>query len=177
MENNKNINFGVSNSGKRNLGNRNSGNKNTGSVNSGNRNTGKGNFGSGNSGYGNSGHRNSGNWNLGDKNTGHFNSEIQKVINVFNKPCLISVWDGAKKPDFIYKIRFTKWIYFKEMTNQEKKKHPEIRVKGGYLKNLSIEEAWKDAFETATERDIDLLKALPNFDKEVFYKITKILIE
>jgi hypothetical protein len=168
-------NSGNSNSGYGNSGNSNSGYGNSGNSNSGNSNSGYGNSGDSNSGNRNSGYGNSGDWNLCDRETGFFNSDESDHIRVFNKPCKKSVWDNCNKPDFI-NIRLNEWIEFSDMTEEEKKSYPNAYVCDGYLKRYEYKEAWKMAFGEATKEDIALLKKLPNFDNEVFKKITGIKI-
>jgi hypothetical protein len=60
----------------------------------------------------------------------------------------------ARKPDFIY-FEMTKVIDDKLIT-------------------YTYKEAWSMAFAKATEKDIKLLKTLPNFDAEVFLEISGI---
>ena len=60
------------------------------------------------------------------------------------------------------------------MTDEEKTNNKEAFVNEGYLKELGYKEAWKLAYEGASENDIILLKALPNFNKKVFKEITGI---
>ena len=123
--------------------------RNSGDSNSGDSNSGYWNSGYSNSGNSNSGNWNSGNWNSCNRETGYFNSKSSETIRVFNKPCKIEDWEDAEKPDF---------IYF------------EIDEEIGY------KESFKKSFENASERDIKLLKGLPNFDADVFYEISGIRI-
>jgi len=145
-----NSNSGNRNSGYGNSGNGNSGNRNSGNSNSGNRNSGNRNSGNRNSGDGNSGNRNSGDWNACDYETGAFNSEQSDYIRVFNKPCLRSDWENARKPDF---------LYF------------DIDATIGYKASL------QKSFESADAEQIAMLKALPNFDADVFFEISGIRID
>ena len=62
------------------------------------------------------------------------------------------------------------------MTDEEKIQHTKAFVCDGYLKTLEYKEAWKLSYEKATKEDIELLKALPNFDADVFEKISGIRI-
>lgn len=144
---------------------------NSGYGNSGNRNSGNGNSGDSNSGFCNSGHSNSGNG-----NSGHFNTTTPDIVNIFNKPCKVKDWDNAGKPDFIYNVYLTKWICWAEMTDDEKKVDKHAYLRGGYLKKFGYKEAWKIAFDNKEDGDLELLKALPNFDEKVFEKITGICI-
>jgi len=92
---------------------------------------------------------NSGNWNSGNRESGMFNTKQPKYINVFNKKCLLDTWDNAKKPDFLY---------------------------FDIDKELGYKGSFKKSFEKATKKDIELLKALPNFNKKVFFEISGIEI-
>jgi hypothetical protein len=169
-------NSGDRNSGYRNSGDRNSGYRNSGYSNSGDSNSGDSNSGNRNSGYSNSGDRNSGYRNSGNYNTGHFNTTTPEKISVFNKPCLRSKWDSAKKPNFIY-FNLTEWVWWSDMSEEEKKNNKDAFVTDGYLKTYDYKEAWRRSYEKATDDDIRLLKALPNFNKKVFEEITGIKIK
>jgi len=169
-------NSGDRNSGYSNSGDRNSGYSNSGYSNSGYSNSGYSNSGDRNSGDRNSGYRNSGNRNSGDRNSGDFNSTTPETINCFNKPCKTRDWDNARKPDFIYNVILNRWISWSEMTDQEKTDNKNAFVCEGYLKTLDYKEAWAEAYKGASKEDIKLLKALPNFDAEVFEEITGIKI-
>lgn len=60
------------------------------------------------------------------------------------------------------------------MTDDEKNEHPEHETTGGYLKQYTYREAWKRAWETASDHDKRLLYSLPNFDPVVFEEISGI---
>jgi hypothetical protein len=62
------------------------------------------------------------------------------------------------------------------MTDEEKVSQPNAFVCDGYLKTHSYDDAWANAFKDATEKDVLKLKALPNFDADVFFEITGIRI-
>jgi hypothetical protein len=170
-------NSGDWNSGHRNSGHRNSGDRNSGDWNSGDWNSGDWNSGDWNSGDRNSGDRNSGDWNSGDQNTGYFNSITPDNILVFNKKCKRQKWEEAEKPYFINNILTTEWISWSDMTDEEKKADPNAFVREGYLKTYSYKEAWQNAYSKASKEDIKLLKALPNFNADVFFEITGIKID
>ena len=63
------------------------------------------------------------------------------------------------------------------MTDEEKIKYPKGFVCDGYLKTFTYKEAWKKSFNNASKEDIELLKKLPNFDKNVFFEISGINID
>ena len=56
-------------------------------------------------------------------------------------------WEDAEKPDFLH---------------------------FNLLEGLTYKESFIKSFESATEEDIELLKALPNFDADVFFEISGI---
>ena len=172
-------NAGHSNAGHRNAGDGNAGDRNAGDGNAGHSNAGYGNAGDSNAGDGNVGHRNAGDgnvghWNAGHRNAGHFNTICPNEITVFNRPCSYADWDKSPKPDFIFRVYSTRWIPESEMTDAEKVAQPEFCVMGGYTKRINFEEAWAYAWKTATANDKKLLKALPNFDADVFLEISGI---
>ena len=157
---NRNIgdcNTGDSNVGDCNIGNSNMGDYNAGDCNIGTSNMGDYNIGNSNMGYRNAGDYNRGHFNTGDYNRGHFNTGscsagffniIDYTINVFNKPCKIDVWEQAHMPSF---------MYFDIVDT----------MKG----------SWRKAYDVASEEDKLLLVKLPNFDADVFYEISGILVD
>ena len=170
-------NAGTWNAGSRNAGSENAGYGNAGSKNAGSWNAGSRNAGTWNAGYGNAGSENAGSWNAADNTVGYFNSKTPQTIKVFNKKCKKEVWKNANKPDFIYDIQLNEWIYWSAMTNEEKELNKDAYVCRGYLKTHEYKEAWQNAYNKASKEDIELLKALPNFDSEVFEEITGIKVD
>jgi len=173
LHNSGNWNSGDWNSGNWNSGYRNSGNWNSGDGNSGHWNSGDGNLGDENSGNWNSGDRNSGDWNSGDWNSGFFNTGEPEYVEAFNRPCKLKDWLNAKKPKFL-SFSLNKWVKETDMSDAEKEEFKDYKTSGGYLKQLSYKEAWREAWENKEDRDIKLLEALPNFDWEVFTEISGI---
>jgi len=175
-------NSGDYNSGDENLGDFNSGGKNSGDNNSGYYNSGDNNSGDWNSGDYNSGDENLGDFNSGDLNSGDFNSGDfninQPKFRLFNKDTEYTKSEFLEKYDYplsYFNIKLTDWIFESDMTTTEKKKHPEYKTAGGYLKTYSYKEAWKISFEekcdkTAAEKTVNL----PNFDYDIFVEITGI---
>ena len=198
-------NSGNRNSGNRNSGNRNSGNRNSGDWNSGNRNSGDWNSGDRNNGNGNSGDWNSGDWNSGDRNNGNrnsgdrnngnrnsgdwnktcfsngcFNTEEPKIF-IFNKLSDLTYrdWLNSKARYILNQIpsNVLSWICEEDMTDDEKEEHPEYTVTGGFLKHIEEEtgrQMWWDELSTDEK---EVIFNIPNFDKEIFKKITGINVE
>ena len=171
--NSGNWNIGYGNSGNWNIGYGNSGNWNSGDWNSGYSNS--GNY---NSGDWNSGNRNSGNWNSGDWNSGYLNTSAQKYTFIFNKQVEKSVLESAEFPSFMF-FALTEWVPARNMSQVEKKRHPEYVTTGGYLKKYAYKTAFRKSFEKAKQLpnwpdQLKRLKALPNFDAKIFEEISGI---
>ena len=63
-----------------------------------------------------------------------------------------------------------------DMTDEEKEQHPEYEVVGGYLKILDESECGQLWWDSLSERYKNIIKAMPNFDKEIFEDVTGIKI-
>ena len=183
-------NSGYGNSGYGNSGNRNSGSWNSGDWNSGSWNSGDWNSGNGNSGSGNSGNGNSGSWNSGDWNSGSWNScnfsngcfnTAEPKIYLFDKPSEWTYrdWLDSEPRALLNQIncRILVWIYFEDMSDEEKTTHPEARTTGGYLKKLDNSECAIIWWRGLSEEDKAVIKAIPNFDPAIFKQITGIDVE
>ena len=152
-------------------------------------NLGKGNAGLCNSGNWNSGNRNSGNCNSGDCNSGDwnktnfsngcFNTEEPKIF-LFNKPSdwTYRDWLNSDARYLLNQIprNVVDWIWSDDMTDEEKEQHPEYEVVGGYLKILDESECGQLWWDSLSERYKNIIKAMPNFDKEIFEDVTGIKI-
>ncbi len=170
-------NTGDRNSGYINSGDRNSGYSNSGDSNSGDRNSGDSNSGHSNSGDSNSGYSNSGDSNSGYSNSGDFNSTTPDTIRCFNKDVDRETWEQADKPQFIYNVNPNIWVNESDMTDDEKEEFSKFHDRGGYLKTIEYKDAWKIAWDDASEEDKTLLSKLPNFDADVFEEITGINVK
>ena len=161
-------------------------------VNLGKGNTGLGNPGDRNSGYWNSGNRNSGDWNSGDRNsgnrnsgdwnscrfaTGFFNSK-ERTISIFNKDSGLSRDEFYQKftiPSCLY-FDLTEWIDSENMTDKEKENNPKYETTEGYLKTLTYKEASVKSISKATDEEKEQIRALPNYDPDIFEEIFGIRI-
>ena len=187
-------NTGICNTGDCNTGNRNTGicntgdwntgDCNTGNRNTGDRNTGNWNTGNRNTGDGNTGNRNTGNWNTGDWNTGNWNtgffSTITPKVTLFEKPTDMTCGEVCEIPgirvlNWNYENNW--WIYSQNMTEEEKTAHPEYETLGGYPKSIPFKDACALMWKNLTEGEKAQVKAIPNFDADIFYRITGIEVE
>ena len=161
------VNTGKNCTGRCNTGNRNTGNRNTGDWNTGNRNTGDWN----------TGNRNTGDWNKSSFNTGCFMTEEQKIM-FFNKPSDWTYKDWLRSDARYLLNRIPKnvveWIYSEDMTDEEKAEHPTHETTGGYLKVLDESDCGQLWWGSLSDRQKNIIKALPNFDPEIFYQCTGI---
>ena len=188
--NSGNCNSGNCNSGNCNSGNWNSGDWNSGNWNSGNCNSGNWNSGNWNSGNWNSGNCNSGNWNSGDCNSGNWNDTSfsngvfntkEPNIYMFDELTEMTYRDWLNHPArfILNSVPFDelRWVYSEDMTDDEKKEHPEHDVTGGFLKEFNYSKKrqnWWDELDSDNKKTI---KSLPNFDKEKFERIVGIKID
>lgn len=137
------------------------------------------NLGKGNAGLCNSGDCNSGNWNKTNFSNGCFNTEEPKIF-LFNKPSdwTYRDWLDSDARYLLNQIprNVVDWIWSNDMTDEEKKEHPEYEVVGGYLKILDESECGQLWWDSLSERYKNIIKAMPNFDKEIFEDVTGIKI-
>ena len=140
-------------------------------------NTGKGCSGLCNSGNWNSGNCNSGDWNSCDFSNGCFNTFEPKIF-LFNKPSTWSYsdWINSKARYILNQIpgNVLEYVYFENMTTDEKATHPEAEVTGGYLKKLNRSECRKTWWDYLPDDKKNIIKSIPNFNKEIFKEITGI---
>ena len=171
------FNIGRNNSGYANSGDNNSGNCNSGDNNSGYLNSGNANSGDCNSGDNNSGNANSGDWNKCDGSNGIFCTE-EPTIRIFDKDTGMTLNEFRKskygKALRSVKLKLTEWIKY---TEEEMKENKNKRLIGGYLKEYSYKEACANWWIELTEENREIIKSIPNFDKEKFYEITGINID
>ena len=188
LENTGDWNTGDCNTGNRNTGNRNTGNRNTGDWNTGNRNTGDWNTGNCNTGNRNTGNRNTGDCNTGDCNTGDCNTvdfsngvfcTKEDTIKIFDKESNMTLreWrESRARRIIVWNMETTVWIYESSMTEEEKEQYPSYKTTGGYLKVFTYEEAWKNLWNSITDKEKQEIMNIPNFDKNKFKEITGIEI-
>ena len=174
------VNLGKNCTGRCNTGNRNTGDWNTGDCNTGNRNTGDWNTGDWNTGDCNTGDWNTGDWNKSSFNTGCFNTEEQKIM-LFNKPSNMtySEWLDSDARYLLNQIPkdVVEWVYEEDMTDEEKAAHPTYETTGGYLKVLDESECGQLWWGSLSDRRKEIIKAIPNFDAEIFFQCTGVRVD
>ena len=174
------VNLGKNCTGRCNTGNWNTGNRNTGNWNTGDCNTGNRNTGNCNTGNWNTGNCNTGDWNKSSFNTGCFNTEEQKIM-LFNKPSNMtySEWLDSDARYLLNQIPkdVVEWVYEEDMTDEEKAAHPTYETTGGYLKVLDESECGQLWWGSLSDRRKEIIKAIPNFDAEIFFQCTGVRVD
>lgn len=174
-------NSGGFNTGDCNSGSFNTGIRNTGYYNIGAANAGDGNHGKGNVGNNNIGDGNSGDWNKTSHSSGCFNTKEPKIL-MFNKPSdwTYKDWRNSKAYTLLDELTGTggadKWVYLRDMTEEEKEAHPECTITGGYLKDTYKSVDPQSWWRKLDNRNKDVILKLPNFDKKIFKEITGITV-
>lgn len=160
------FNPGNFNTGNRNTGNLNSGDFNTGDSNSGIDNVGDNNHGSANVGCNNIGHSNTGNGNVGSFNTGDFNRGYANCGS-FNKGNRnVGNWNIGSYNAGFFNTEDSCVRMFNRPTNI---KISELKLP----KWLNFRDP-KSAFFKAENSEVEAALNLPNFDFEIFEKVTGI---
>ena len=174
------MNTGVWNTGSRNTGSRNIGDWNTGSCNVGECNTGSGNTGDRNTGNMNSGSFNTGDFNNSSFNAGCFNVKEHKIM-LFDKPSDMTYqdWLDSKARELLRQIpkSAAEWVNTDDMTDEEKVAHSTYKTTGGYLKELDKSECCQMWWDSLDIDDKEIIKAIPNFDPDIFYECTGIKVD
>ena len=174
------VNLGKNCTGRCNTGDCNTGDWNTGNRNTGDCNTGDWNTGNRNTGNRNTGNRNTGDWNKSSFNTGCFNTVEQKIM-LFNKPSDMTHrdWYESDARWLLNQIPkdVVEWIYSEDMTDEEKAEHLTHETTGGYLKVLDESECGQLWWGSLSDRQKNIIKAIPNFDAEIFFQCTGIRVD
>lgn len=68
------------------------------------------------------------------------------------------------------------YIWLSDMTDEEKAAHPEAETTGGYLKVLDNSECAQLWWDSLSNYDKNIIKAIPNFDEKIFEQCTGIKV-
>ena len=69
------------------------------------------------------------------------------------------------------------WVYEEDMTDEEKATHPTYETTGGYLKVLDESECGQLWWGSLSDRRKEIIKAIPNFDAEIFFQCTGVRVD
>lgn len=138
------------------------------------------NTGKGCTGLCNSGDCNSGDWNKTNFSNGCFNT-VEPKIYLFNKPSEWTYrdWLNSEARYLLNQIPgdVLEYIWLDNMTDEEKAAHPEAETTGGYLKVLDNSECAVIWWRGLSDRQKNIIAAIPNFDKAIFKEITGIDVD
>ena len=149
----------------------------SGCANTGIENTGFGNSGDRNSGNWNSGYRNSGDSNSGYRNSGAFCTDNSPKMILFNKPCktmTVRDWENSRAYFIMRNLETHIWVQSNIMTDAEKENNKSHEITGGYLKIISLKDAWANLWGNLTDENKAVFTSLENFDAAIFEEITGI---
>ena len=100
---------------------------------------------------------------------------------LFNKPSdmTYSEWLGSDARYLLNQIPkdVVEWVYEENMTDEEKAAHPTYETTGGYLKVLDEYECGQLWWGSLSDRRKEIIKAIPNFDAEIFFQCTGVRVD
>lgn len=87
-------------------------------------------------------------------------------------------WVDSDARDLLNQIpkNVVEWIYEENMTDTEKAARPTYETTGGYLKVLDESECGQLWWNGLSDHQKNIIKAIPNFDAEIFFQCTGIRI-
>ena len=94
---------------------------------------------------------------------------------MFNKPTNLK--RNEIDLSIFYGMNSVEWIAKGNMTYEEKENNPSYETTGGYLKTYTYKEMWLNWYSKQDKSIDDKIKALPNFDSDVFEEITGLKIK
>ena len=98
-------------------------------------------------------------------------------FGAFNKPLsdnfedAVEIWGKAEKPSCLF-FDLTLWVKSESMSDEEKEKHPNHETTGGFLRVLDYKDAFTKSVMSSTKEGRDMIRALPNFDDDIFFEIS-----
>ena len=100
---------------------------------------------------------------------------------MFNKPSDWSYtdWIDSYAIHLLNQIpkKVVEWICEEDMTDEEKAKYPSCKTTGGYLKTLDESECGQIWWDSLSDGQKETIRNIPNYDKEIFEKVTGIKTE
>ena len=83
-------------------------------------------------------------------------------------------WENSEAYSVMQNLETHIWVQSEIMTAKEKSNFPSHETTGGYLKVISLKEAWTNLWSNLTDEKKALFTNLENFDASIFEEITGI---
>jgi hypothetical protein len=97
---------------------------------------------------------------------------------IFDKPSdwTLQDWRKSDAAKFMRKFDPTEWVDWQDMTETEKNKNPGGEITDGFARKVSDGEKQRrwDAMSTDEK---NVIRSIPNFDAEKFYRITGVNVK
>ena len=103
----------------------------------------------------------------------------QTAADCFNYYSFNSEWLDSDARYLLNQIPkdVVEWVYEENMTDEEKAAHPTYETTGGYLKVLDESECGQLWWGSLSDRRKEIIKAIPNFDAEIFFQCTGVRVD
>jgi hypothetical protein len=98
-------------------------------------------------------------------------------MRAFNKPTKIKASNFARLNNFSVFYKFDKtvktlnWIFLSDMTDIERKEHPEAQTTGGILRIDDAPKNPTEVYNSLTDDEIKHIESFPNYDQDIFFEI------
>ena len=86
-------------------------------------------------------------------------------------------WRNSYAYYLLNKIDFIDWVHIDDMTEEEMKEHPEAETTKGYLKQYDLKESANRWWDSLSDDSRQVIKDIPNFDADKFFKITGVKVD
>ena len=100
---------------------------------------------------------------------------------LFDKPSDMTYqdWLDSKARELLRQIpkSAAEWVNTDDMTDEEKVAQSTYKTTGGYLKELDKSECCQMWWDSLDIDDKEIIKAIPNFDPDIFYECTGIKVD
>lgn len=88
----------------------------------------------------------------------------------------VKEWEQHECCQMMYAIDPTLWVPASVMSDEEKAAHPKYETTDGYLKTITMKDAWAIFWHNLADDKKQLFIDLENFDANIFEEITGIKI-
>ena len=101
-------------------------------------------------------------------------------LTMFNKETDMTweEWRNCEAYDILTRVKKSEWVWYDDMSEEEKQKYPSAKTCAGYLKETERKVGSKDWWNSLDISEKATIIQLPNFDLDIFndimeFKVTK----